>query len=194
MIKINLLREELEPQRRPVTEIGQQKRNLLFVLMVVAAVAFLGYRWFTLNSRLSEVTRRIKLAQDEKARLAKIIEDVHRYDARKKELEKKLNLILDLQKNRTGPVDLLKEVAFLLPPQLWFSSLVQRGNAITIEGDAVSYNAIADFLKNLDESPYVIKGSVDLLEAAEASGGVKRFSLTFIFTIPPPSQASPIAE
>ncbi|MCD6452341.1 MAG: PilN domain-containing protein [Acidobacteria bacterium] len=194
MIKINLLREELEPQKKPAVEVSQQRRNLLFVLLVVGAVAFLGYRWFTLNSRLNEMNRRINLAQREKANLATIIEEVHRYDQRRKELERKLNLILQLQKNRTGPVELLKEVAYLLPPQLWFTSLIQRGNAVTIEGDAISYNAIADFLKNLDSSPYVAKGSVDLLEAVEAAGGIKRFSLTFVFTIPKSSQASSVAE
>lgn len=185
MIKINLIKEEVVPTKRKIAAPkGEQQRNLLFLLVFVIAAGAIGYMYWSVHTKLADLNRNIKMAQEEKQRLEGIIEEVNRYQRDKDILERKLNLIIELDKNRSSPVEMLAELQDLKPNHLWFTKVMERGGQVTIEGMAVSYNAIAEFDGNLAKSPYFAESNVELLDAEELAGGEKRFTLTCRFIKP----------
>jgi type IV pilus assembly protein PilN len=189
MIKINLLKEEIAPtkKRKVAVPKSEQQRSLLFLLIFIIAVGVIGYMFWSVNSKLNDLNRNIKMAQEEKQRLEGIIAEVNKYQADKDLLERKLNLIIELDKNRSSPVELMIQLQELKPNHLWFNKITERGDQITIEGMAISYNSIAEFDGNLTRSKYFTESNVELLDAEELPGGEKRFALTcrFVKATPP---------
>jgi Tfp pilus assembly protein PilN len=191
MIKINLLKEEFAPAKKKKIAVpkSEQQRSLLFLLIFIIAAGAIGYMFWSVNSKLNDLNRNIKMAQEEKQRLEGIIAEVNKYQADKDLLERKLNLIIELDKNRSSPVELMIQLQQLKPNHLWFNKVTERGGQVTIEGMAISYNSIAEFDGNLTKSEYFAENNVELLDAEELPGGEKRFTLTCRFIKPaPPSE------
>jgi len=185
MIKINLIKEEIVPTKKKIAvPRGEQQRSLLFILIFVIVAGAIGYMYWSVHSKLTDLNRNIKMAQEEKQRLDGVIQEVNKYQRDKDLLERKLNLIIELDKNRSSPVEMLVELQDLKPNHLWFSKVTERGGQVTIEGMAVSYNAIAEFDGNLAKSSYFAESNVELLDAEELPGGEKKFTLTCRFIKP----------
>lgn len=181
MIRINLLTEKITPARARTRAPGGGARNLLFGLIVAATLIIVGGLWYLNNSKLNQLDEDIIAAKEEKERLQTIIRQVEEYDAKKQELNQKIDIISELKKNQTGPVHLLDEVSKALPNLVWLTSMRQRGNRINIDGEAITYNAVADFISNLRKSPFV--KSPDLLNSEEKKE-IVTFNLTFLFSQP----------
>ena len=182
MIKINLLREEIAPERkRPSISVSEKRKNHIFVLLIVISLGAIGYLWWRVERQIAILDRNIRIAEQRRVKLEGIIKEVKTFEEQKKDLQRKLDLIVNLQKNQASPVPLMQQVSDLLPPEVWLHSIRQQGNVTNLEGSAVSYNAIATFLENLNQSGNVQPGSVNLVNAEERSPGEIRFSLSWVF-------------
>ena len=51
--------------------------------------------------------------------------------------------------------------------KIWLERLVQSANSMTLSGVALSNESIAEFMRNLESSPYVIKGTVNLTHSRQ---------------------------
>jgi type IV pilus assembly protein PilN len=181
MIKINLLTEKITPQRVSTGLPGASSRNLIFAVIGILTVAYIGFQWYSYNSKLNKLDEDIAVAREERERLQKIIRQVEEFDAKKQELSQKIDIISNLKKKQSGPVHLLDEVSKALPNLVWLTAINQRSGRIQVDGESITYNAVADFIENLRRSKYV--EAPDLVNSVE-QGGVVVFSLTFQFRQP----------
>ena len=182
MIKINLLKEGIAPLRkRPAISVSEKRKNYIFIFLIVLCLGVIGYLWWRVERQIAVLDRNIRIAEQRRVKLEGIIKEVKAFEEQKMSLQNKLNLIVDLQKNQASPVPVMQQVSDLLPPEVWLHSLRQQGNLVHLEGSAVSYNAIATFLENLNHSENVQSGSVNLINAEESSQGEIRFSLSWVF-------------
>jgi len=177
MIRINLL-----PFRVRIRKENVRQFISVYLLSVVLVLVSICYLWIrqnnqisVLDSRLKEVTREA----DSFAKYEKILQEL----LRKKEIiETKRRVIHDLQKDRDKLVRVLALMSISLPAErVWFEKLLQSGNSITVEGIALSNETIAEFMRNLEVSPYVVRGSINLVHSRlTAMGGMKlrEFRLT----------------
>jgi type IV pilus assembly protein PilN len=177
MIRINLL-----PFRVRIRKENVRQFISVYLLSVVLVLVSICYLWIrqtnqisVLDSRLKELTREA----DSFAKYEKILQEL----LRKKEIiETKRQIIGDLQKDRDKLVRILALMSISLPAErVWFEKLLQSGNSITVEGIALSNETIAEFMRNLEVSPYVVRGSINLLHSRlTAMGGMKlrEFRLT----------------
>jgi len=177
MIRINLL-----PFRVRIRKESVRQFISVYLLSVVLVLVSICYLWIrqtnqisVLDARLKEVTREA----DSFARYEKILQEL----LRKKEIiETKRRVIQDLQKDRDKLVRILALMSISLPAErVWFEKLLQSGNSITVEGIALSNETIAEFMRNLEVSPYVVRGSINLVHSRlTAMGGMKlrEFRLT----------------
>jgi Tfp pilus assembly protein PilN len=196
MIKINLLagteKAKARAARIPKFEgVGSLGQNVLMAGVVVLALLFIGWRWYSLESEQRLLRSEIVKAQAEKERLQAIIRKGEEYKAKKELLERKINLITQLKRNQSGPVHLLDEVSKQLPDFLWLDSMNEAGQSITIQGKATTYNAVSNFYNNLTGSRYfqnVVLGSISAIPV-----GVT-FSLTCQFLPHPEGQAEVSGE
>jgi type IV pilus assembly protein PilN len=177
MIRINLL-----PFRVRIRKENVRQFISVYLLSVVLVLVSICYLWIrqnnqisVLDSRLKEVTREA----DSFAKYEKILQELMR---KKEIIETKRRVIHDLQKDRDKLVRILALMSISLPAErVWFDKLLQSGNSITVEGIALSNETLAEFMRNLEVSPYVVRGSINLVHSRlTAMGGMKlrEFRLT----------------
>ena len=190
MIKINLLAGAQQVKTRAVKTprfegVGTLGQNVLMAGVVILALLFIGWRWYSLESEHLQLHEEIVKALAEKERLQAIIKKGEEYKAKKELLQRKIALITQLKRNQSGPVHLLDEVSKQLPDFLWLDGMSESGQSITIQGKATTYNAVSNFYNNLTGSRYfqnVILGPISSI-----SVGVT-FSLTCQFLPHPEGQ------
>jgi len=196
MIKINLLAGTQQAKARaPKTPkfegVGTLGQNVLMAGLVILALLFIGWRWYSLESDARRLRTEIAKAQAEKERLQAIIKKGEEYKAKKELLERKIALITQLKRNQSGPVHLLDEISKQLPDFLWLDSMNEASWAVSIQGKATTYNAVSNFYNNLTGSRYfnnVVLGTITAIPV-----GVT-FSLNCQFTAHPEGQGQPSSE
>ena len=122
MIHINLLPVRQEKKR----EVGRQ-----FLVVVGGAlfVTLLGnWLWYDgLASEEKKNAQRMAATQSRIAELEKVIGEVDKINARKKDVQAKLAILADLRKQRTGPVRMLDALSTSIPKKVWLTGLEECG-------------------------------------------------------------------
>jgi Tfp pilus assembly protein PilN len=77
----------------------------------------------------------------------------------------------------------MDEVSRALPDLIWLEKLSLSGNAITLTGQAMDENAVANYYSNLDASPFFEEPVVKNLARR---GEDFSFTLSAVFTYEPP--------
>jgi len=181
MIRINLL---------PVRE--AQKRARFFTQIMVAMVA-LGVTvvvcfgvYFAKASQISNKKAEIQAAQTEINQLKKAIGEVANFKNKQKELQGKLDVLVQLKDKKSGPVHLLDELSIALPAKLWIESFKETGGKIAIDGVGLNEETVAVFMKNLEASPYYTKVELRVTQQTKKNNlKLQKFSVTCQAVTPP---------
>jgi type IV pilus assembly protein PilN len=174
MIRVNLIRGKRKKRR----EFNLNFFYVLFPVLVLAGL-FLYHRMVT--GRIVTLQVNIQNASNEIARLKKEIGEVEKFKARKAELQKKVDIISNLQTGRTLPVKMFESLTASLPEKCWIDKLTLKNDKmVTLSGVALNNHTIANFMTALGQSgrfQNVVLGSADQTTVK----GVKlmRFNLTF---------------
>jgi type IV pilus assembly protein PilN len=164
MIRINLLGVERKQTRRAATfDIGK-RITLACSLVLVVAVAGIGFWYWSLTQASTKVDRDIVDAKEQQARLTPIINEVAKFEERRVQLQQRVALIEQLRNGQSLPVQLLDHVSKSVPEMLWLTDMNQEGSAtVTVEGRATSMIAVSDFVANLGNAPF-FKKPIDIIE------------------------------
>ena len=159
MIRINLLTQAQTTGKARVSlpkfqGFGNLGQNVLMVGVVVLALLFVGWRWYSLASEAAQLKSEIAKAEQERERLQAIIKKGEEYKVKKELLQRKISLITQLKRNQSGPVHLLDEISKQLPDFLWLDSMSETAFNVSILGKATTYNAVSNFYNNLTGSRY----------------------------------------
>ena len=196
MIRINLLNVERERAKKKTAAVfgtTTQKLTVGCSLILILAVLFVGWRYWSLGHESTKLDAEISAAQQETTRLHSVILQVQQFEQRKAQLQQRVVLIEQLRKEQTGPVHMLDQISRALPPMLWLTELKQDSDTVLIEGRSTTQTGVSDFVANLEASGY-FKKSIDIVNTqTEASttppGELIRFSLKAVFQ--PPQAAAP---
>jgi type IV pilus assembly protein PilN len=156
MIRINLISEG-----RTVSTVRSSRLRALninaenvavWALLTLFVVGLLGYGgwWLTVSRQLESRREQIADLQETVAELEEIIREVERFEARKVELEHKINVISNLRSNQRGPVYVMDRVSRALPDFLWLERLHMTASSVTIRGKAFTTTSVANFIESLD--------------------------------------------
>jgi type IV pilus assembly protein PilN len=156
MIKINLL-----PFRAARRKENIRRQITVYVLSVVLILLLAGYLFLNLNGTLSALADEKAAQNKELAKYADTIRKIKAIEKKVAEIEEKLSVISELEKNKTGPVRLLDEIAMAIPKdRLWLTSIQERKGSLSLSGTAMDNDTVALFMTNLENSPQIT--SVDL--------------------------------
>ena len=197
MIRINLLGRARPKAARQAVPLEATLQVVFFVAALVVAFGVLYYNWHSTNAQITEVRLHIQKQTGEKARLEQLKAQVNEFERQKTVLQQRINIIEELQRNRTGGQELLDAVAntVVRTDTLWLTSLSRQGNALTILGTAGSINAVANFITQLEHSGYFnqieIKESVQ--DSKNAAVQTFTFSLTAQFALPQEKSAASVS-
>jgi len=201
MIRINLLAVDRErAKRRPSGGGGggggaslglqatQQKITLACSLIMVLTALGVGWWYWSLKLQSNRIEEDIVTSQKETARLRTLIQQVQTNDARRAQLQERVQLIEELRKGRDLPVHMLDEISRSLPDMLWLTDIKQQGNDVTISGRCTSLTALSDFVENLRiggyfKPPEILDSQVDPSQPI-AGGTLTRFSVKATIVTP----------
>jgi type IV pilus assembly protein PilN len=199
MIRINLLAAERERGKKKAALFGTtgQKLTIGCSIILVLAVLFIGWRYWSLGRQSSQIDAEIAAAQLETSRLRSVIEQVQQFEQRKAQLQQRVVLIEQLRKGQTGPVHMLDQISRALPPMLWLTELKQSGDDVVIDGRTTVLTSLTDFVTNLEASGY-FKKSIDIVSTTAepgtgSVGELVRFSIKASFQQPDVKPASATA-
>lgn len=156
MIKINLL-----PFRAARRKENIRRQITIYVLSVVLVLLVGGYLFLNLTSTLSGLADEKIAQKKELAKYADTIKKIKRIEKKIAEIKEKLGVIKGLEKNKTGPVRLLDQIAMAVPKdRLWLSSINEKKGSLTLTGTAMDNDTVAIFMTNLEKTDQIT--SVDL--------------------------------
>jgi type IV pilus assembly protein PilN len=195
MIKVNLLVEARAEKvaKQPMIALGAQNlNNYIIIALILVAGAAIGFRYWKLNGQLKAVNDEIAVNQKEYERLKPIIEQVDAFKKRNEELKRKIGVIEGLKANQRGPVRIMDEVSKALPDLTWLTTLSMSGNQISLRGQALNENAVANFISNLTASPFFAEPSLRIM--SQDAQGVFSFELACGFSYTPRGEAAGTAK
>ena len=163
MIRINLLGGAKPKGKKgpaismPSFEFGNMGGPLVqvtAVLLIAGAVNY-GY-WYQLDREKKSIEVQMRLAEQKNRELADI---KVRYMERQKQAEaykRRVDVIDQLRANQTGPVSLLSMIGDTVnsTEAVWLNSMQDQGASVAIYGTALSSDAVANLISNLQKTGF----------------------------------------
>ncbi len=183
MIRINLLATERRGAKAAPTGMqAAQKMVVVGSLIMILAVALIGWRFWTLGQQDAQVKRETEAAQAEEARLQAILKQVSEFENRRKMLQGKVALIDELRKGQAAPVVMVDQISRALPEMTWLTTVNQAGYTLTIQGRCLNLTSLSDFIGNLEGSRYFMR-PVEIVDTSVLPGDGKTTPDLIEFTI-----------
>lgn len=177
MIRINLLPREDTPKTRNLA----LPRVSSFAPLVLVVIALGGMTVMSIyqNQKISTLEQTIADEEAESRRLAPEIAKIKRLDQQRQDLNQRLDVITNLDRDRYFRVHLLDELNRALPENLWLVRFENgTGDTYAIEGVTFSNFLVSDFLQNLADSPYYAGVNLEVAERGDIKDvEVVRFKL-----------------
>jgi len=182
MIRINLLGRARPKTARQAVPLEATLQVVFLAGALVLTFGVLYYHWHSMTTETVEVRTHIQKQVGEKARLENLKTQVDEFERQKVVLQQRINVIEELQRNRTGDQELLDALANTVSrtDTLWLTSLDRKGNVLTIQGAAGSINAVANFITQLKHSGYF--DQVEIKESAQDTKSADVQTFNFILT------------
>jgi type IV pilus assembly protein PilN len=163
MIRINLLGSPKPKGKKgpafnmPTFEVGNLGGPLVQVaaVMVIAGALNVGY-WYQLDREKKSIEVRALVAEQKNRELAAV---KVRYLERQRQAEsykRRVDVIDQLRSNQSGPVNLLATIGDTVngTEAVWLNSMQDQGASIAIDGTALSSDAVANLISNLQRTGF----------------------------------------
>lgn len=201
MIRINLLGRVRPKATRTTVPIEATLQYVLLAIALVVSIGILYGHYLLMDREDKQVLTHIQKQMGEKARLEQLKQQVDNFEKQKAVLQQRINVIEQLQRNRTGGQELLEALANTVSrtDTLWLNSVDRKGDALTISGSAGSLNAVANYITQLKRSGYFQQVEIKESHQDDANKAVEIFNfvLTAQFGLPStegsPSPSGPAA-
>jgi type IV pilus assembly protein PilN len=202
MIRINLLGQARPKATKQAVPLEATLQILLGIAALVIAVVVLWVTYASQKRDLDTTNARIASLKAEKTSLQQVKQEVDQFEAQKRALQTRIDVIEELQKNRSGAQELLQMVAntVVRVDELWLTSLDRKGNTLEIAGEAGSINAVANFITQLKRSGYFDQIEIKEAKEDDVAKAVTTYGFTMSAAIAPqaaqpaPAQARPAAS
>jgi type IV pilus assembly protein PilN len=187
MIKINLVAETptaaaKKPKKTEVS-LGARQGDTILVITLVVFGAITGGIWYKMNAEKKRLTAEKNEKKRERDSLQQYIDRAEELELQRERLRRKIEVINDLKQSQRGPVRIMDEISRALPDLVWLDNLTLQGTSVKLTGKAMDENAVANYISNLDASPFFQEPSLRNLQA----DGEETFSfiLDCVFTYAP---------
>jgi type IV pilus assembly protein PilN len=156
MIRVNLLPLEDRRSTRRLTLPSFSGAGPKMVWLIAAVVVYVGMivAMATLQLRsVKDLEGKIELAKKEAQELAPQLAKIKKLTKEREEVNKRLNIIATLDRDRYFRAQIMNDVSQKLPSNCWLTSLKEQGGSqFLIEGVTFSNYIIADLMNNLERS------------------------------------------
>ena len=157
----------------------------VIIFIVLGLVIGLGggfYLYRTADKEATRLATEVETANREGQRLQTV---KVKYEQRKKEadsFERRVKVIDELRAQQSGPVNLLNTVGEMVnsTDAVWLNDMNEAGSNININGVALSTNAVANLMANLQRSGYFKNVEIKIAAQDPAVKDMTNFTFTLI--------------
>jgi Tfp pilus assembly protein PilN len=163
MIRINLLGSPKPKGKKgpaftmPSFEIGNLGGPIVqgTAVLLIAGVINVGY-WYQLDREKKSIEVKTRVAEQKNRELADI---KARYMERQRQADsykRRVDVIDQLRSNQSGPVNMLSMIGDTIngTEAVWLNSMQDQGANIAIDGTALSSDAVANLISNLQKTGF----------------------------------------
>lgn len=163
MIRINLLGVPKAKSKKgpavtmPSFEVGNLGGPLVqaAAVLLIAGALNAGY-WYKLDTESKAIEIKTRVAEQKNRELADI---KVRYLERQRQADsykRRVDVIDQLRANQAGPVNLMSTIGDTInsTEAVWLNSMLDQGNSVAIDGTALSSDAVANLISNLQKTGY----------------------------------------
>ena len=167
----------------PWREMQRKEQDRQLLSIAVGAWILMGvvifYAHVHVSSLIENQDRRNDFLNQEIAKVDKEIKEIAALKKQRAALIARMNVIYELQSDRTQVVHLFDELARKLPEGIYFSSLKHTGNNIALQGMAQSNARVSALMRNLASSDWFANPELEVITSkAAGSDRVSSFSLS----------------
>ncbi|MDF3980527.1 PilN domain-containing protein [Luteibacter sp. PPL201] len=155
MARINLL-----PWRAERRKLREREFYLQLGMAFGAALVVLIAWSFWMDARIDNQNDRNTYLQGEITQLDGRIEKIKELEKVRSDLLQRKQIIEQLQANRSQMVHLFDELVKTIPASARLTGMKQTGDSMSLDGVAQSNSSVADYMRNLEGSPWM--GHADL--------------------------------
>jgi Tfp pilus assembly protein PilN len=164
MIKINLLENSKGKNKRggsspsmPSMEMGDMgsPKLKILVVLVIAGLVNLGY-WYRLDHQAKAIAAHMKVAEQKTHELADVKARYLERQTQADNYKRRVDVIDGLRQSQTGPVNLLAMLGETVnnTEAVWLNKMDDQGPNVSLEGMALSTDAVANLIANLQKTGY----------------------------------------
>jgi Tfp pilus assembly protein PilN len=165
MIKINLLENSKGKGKRgggggpsmPTMEMGDMGSPKLKILAVLVVVGLfnLGY-WYRLDHQAKAIATHMKVAEQKNRELADVKARFLERQNQANNYKRRVDVIDGLRASQSGPVNLMAMMGETVnnTEAVWLSKLDDQGPTVNLEGTALSTDAVANLIANLQKTGF----------------------------------------
>jgi type IV pilus assembly protein PilN len=186
MIRINLLGvPKAKSKRGPSLAAmlpGAGVSVVMKVLLVFALAAALNFGyWYHLNAEKARLGVQLVQAERKNRELSEVKAKYLEREKQMQQYKRRVDVIDELRSQQFGPVKLMSTLGTTVDntEAVWFSSVKDVGGSIDIQGRALSQNAVANLITNLQKTGYF--KTVEMKETYQDPS--VRDMQAFVFTI-----------
>jgi type IV pilus assembly protein PilN len=175
MIRINLLPYRAERRQKQIL----QHLGAALGALALAVLISVTMHWMA-TSKLSDLQDEFGRLQAQNHALMKEIGKIKDLDKLRADVERKLKLVDQLQRGRFRSLNTFVELAKVIPENVWLTSVTDTGKEIKLTGLGESNNAVANFMRALDNSPIFSNVRLQVITRTQVGAvAVRQFDLVF---------------
>jgi type IV pilus assembly protein PilN len=180
MIKINLLPVRVAKKK----ESARQQISIFFLSIAGVLVLALGIYSITL-AKISVANDEIGKSEQEIKQLKEKIGEIDNIKKFQAEVKKKLDILNQLRRGKSGPGIRLAKLSDADPEELWLTKYTENGDNVSLGGVAFNEELIAGFMRNLQASGQFFNVELGVSEQIDIHGmKAKRFEISCSLNLP----------
>jgi Fimbrial assembly protein (PilN) len=193
MIKINLLESSKGKNKRggsggggssmPTIEMGDMgspKLKVLVILLLAGAVN-LGY-WYRLDHEAKAIDAKMKVAEQKNRELGDVKARYLERQTQANNYKRRVDVIDQLRAGQAGPVNLIAMMGETVnnTEAVWLSRMEDAGANVNVEGMALSADAVANLIANLQKTGFFKNVEIKETYQDEQIKDMQAFQFTLI--------------
>ena len=179
MIKINLL-----PYRVSKKKETAQQQLMIFAVIIAGALIVIGAIYIITAGKIKTTKSEITRSENELVDLKKKIGEIDNLKKLQAEVQKKLDILNQLRKGKTGPAIRLARLSDIVPEKMWLTRYQESGTSVSISGLTYSEDLIAEFMRSIQSSNEFSNVELQVSEQQEVGGiKLKKFDISCVLKI-----------
>ena len=164
MAYINLL-----PWREEALKAKQKEFFIILALACVFALALVFSINFYFQARVDGQNERNQFLKNEIQKLDIKIAEIKTLNEKKSALQKRIDVIKQLQRSRNVGTQVLDEIARIIPNGVYITQIDKQGNTIQISGKSESNNHLANMIRAIELSDLFTDAAPESITADDGS-------------------------